>query len=180
MRSFVACLLLCCVAPLIALADPVNINTADAATLDRALKGVGPARAEAIVAYRKTHGPFKSIEELALVEGIGRKVIDDNRDTLDYDGVKKLATGQVYTADQAVKNGLVDEIGYLDDAISYLEKSLGITAHVVTYDSPPTLFDLFAESSAAQNPENQWKAILNASVPQALYLCSWLPALPSY
>ena len=79
MRSFVACLLLCCAAPLIALADPVNINTADAATLDRALKGVGPARAEAIVEYRKTHGPFKSIEELALVEGIGRKVIDDNR-----------------------------------------------------------------------------------------------------
>ena len=49
MRSFVACLLLCCAAPLIALADPVNINTADAATLDRALKGVGPARAEAIL-----------------------------------------------------------------------------------------------------------------------------------
>ena len=79
MRSFVACLLLCCVAPLIALAVPVNINPADAATLDRALKGVGPARAEAIVAYRKTHGPFKSIEELALVEGIGRKVIDQER-----------------------------------------------------------------------------------------------------
>jgi competence protein ComEA len=82
MRPFIACLLLCCALPLVALADPVNINTADAATLDRALKGVGPARAEAIVAYRKAHGPFKSIEELALVEGIGRRVIDDNREQL--------------------------------------------------------------------------------------------------
>ncbi len=92
MRTFVACLLLFCALPFAALADPVNINTADAATLDRALKGVGPARAEAIVAYRKAHGPFKSVEELALVEGIGRRVIDDNREQLRVGaGVKPVA-----------------------------------------------------------------------------------------
>lgn len=91
MRSFIACLLLSIAAPLAALADPVNINTADAATLDRALKGVGPARAAAIVEYRKTHGPFKNIEELALVEGIGRKVIDDNRELLRVSGGAKPA-----------------------------------------------------------------------------------------
>jgi competence protein ComEA len=79
MRSFITCLLLCCALPAVALADSININTADAPALDRALKGVGAARAAAIVEYRKAHGPFKNVDELALVEGIGRKVIEDNR-----------------------------------------------------------------------------------------------------
>jgi competence protein ComEA len=60
-------------------AGPVNINTADAATLSRELKGVGAKRAQAIVDYRKAHGPFKSAEELALVKGIGPAAIDKNR-----------------------------------------------------------------------------------------------------
>jgi len=65
--------------PLVSLADPVNINTADAVTLSRELKGVGEARAQAIIEYRTSHGPFKSPDELALVKGIGQKVIDANR-----------------------------------------------------------------------------------------------------
>jgi competence protein ComEA len=60
-------------------AGPVNINTADAATLSRELKGVGAKRAQAIVDYRKAHGPFKSADELALVKGIGPAAIDKNR-----------------------------------------------------------------------------------------------------
>jgi competence protein ComEA len=85
MRSIIACLLLCLALPLTAHADPVNINTADAATLDRELKGIGPSRAAAIVAHRTQHGPFKSVDELALVAGIGQKVIDDNREVLRVD-----------------------------------------------------------------------------------------------
>ncbi len=65
-------------APLIG-AGPVNINTADAATLQRELKGVGAKRAQAIVDYRKAHGPFKSADELALVKGIGPAAINKNR-----------------------------------------------------------------------------------------------------
>ena len=54
-------------------ADKVNLNTADAATIDRVLLNVGPAKAQAIVDYRKQHGAFHSAEELALVQGIGRQ-----------------------------------------------------------------------------------------------------------
>jgi competence protein ComEA len=68
--------------PLAAAADPVNINTADAATLARELKGVGTARAEAIVAYRREHGPFRSVDELTLVKGIGPRVVEENRASL--------------------------------------------------------------------------------------------------
>jgi competence protein ComEA len=60
-------------------AGPVNINTADAATLSRELKGIGMKRAQAIVDYRKAHGPFRSAEELALVKGIGPSAIEKNR-----------------------------------------------------------------------------------------------------
>jgi competence protein ComEA len=57
--------------PLIALAA-ININTATKDELV-ALPGIGPAKAQAIVDYRKAHGPFKTVEELKDVKGIGAK-----------------------------------------------------------------------------------------------------------
>lgn len=60
-------------------ADPVNINTADAPTLAKALNGVGLKRAEAIVAYRNTNGAFKSVDDLSKVDGIGKAIIEKNR-----------------------------------------------------------------------------------------------------
>lgn len=67
-------------------AEKVNINTADAATIDRVLLNVGPAKAEAIVAYRKQHGAFKSPEQLAQVKGIGLKTVEKNRDRIAVGG----------------------------------------------------------------------------------------------
>ena len=63
-------------------ASRVDINSADAATLAAALNGVGLAKAEAIVAHRKAHGPFKSPEQLAEVKGIGLKLVEKNRDRI--------------------------------------------------------------------------------------------------
>jgi len=60
-------------------AAPVNINSADAATFARELKGVGDTKAAAIVEYRRTHGAFKTVDDLALVKGIGQKLVDRNR-----------------------------------------------------------------------------------------------------
>jgi competence protein ComEA len=67
------------------MAGPVNINTADAASLSRELKGIGMKRAEAIVEYRRKFGPFKSADELALVKGIGPSAIQKNRDFIRID-----------------------------------------------------------------------------------------------
>jgi competence protein ComEA len=66
-------------------AGPVNINTADPATLSRELKGIGMKRAEAIVEYRRKFGPFKSADELALVKGIGPAAIQKNREFIRID-----------------------------------------------------------------------------------------------
>ena len=60
-------------------AGPVNINTADAATLAAELKGVGAKTAAAIVAYRDQHGAFKSADDLVKVKGIGAKTVEKNR-----------------------------------------------------------------------------------------------------
>ncbi|CAN5672426.1 hypothetical protein BH18PSE1_BH18PSE1_04910 [soil metagenome] len=63
--------------------ESVDINSADAATLADALQGIGPAKAEAIVAYREKHGPFKSVDDLVMVQGIGEKTVEMNRENLD-------------------------------------------------------------------------------------------------
>ncbi|MCB1700444.1 MAG: ComEA family DNA-binding protein [Pseudomonadales bacterium] len=57
----------------------VNINKADAATLASNLKGVGEARAQDIVRYREAYGPFKSVDEITEVKGIGMATLDENR-----------------------------------------------------------------------------------------------------
>lgn len=58
----------------------ININTADAKTLDDGLVGVGPAKAEAIIAWRKQKGPFKTIADLSAVKGMGPALIERNKD----------------------------------------------------------------------------------------------------
>lgn len=75
--------------PLLAFAAPVNINTADAETISAQLKGIGLAKANAIVVYRKKHGPFRSIDDLSLVKGIGERTIDRNRSDIQVTAPKK-------------------------------------------------------------------------------------------
>ncbi len=61
--------------PVLAIAGPVNINTADAETISEELTGIGLSKAKAIVAYREENGPFKSADDLVLVKGIGEKTL---------------------------------------------------------------------------------------------------------
>lgn len=57
----------------------INLNTADAAELEQ-LPGVGPAIAARIIAWREQNGPFRSVDELTAVSGIGQKTLDGLRD----------------------------------------------------------------------------------------------------
>lgn len=66
--------------------EKVNINTADAVTLDRVLLNIGASKAEAIVAYRKENGAFKSADQLAMVKGVGLKTVEKNRDRIIVSG----------------------------------------------------------------------------------------------
>jgi len=63
-------------------AETVNINTADKETLAAMINGVGEKKAEAIIAWRESNGPFKSVDELANIKGIDKGIIEKNRDSL--------------------------------------------------------------------------------------------------
>lgn len=56
----------------------ININTADAMTLDAVLTGIGAKKAQAIVQYRQEFGAFKSPYDLTKVSGIGLKTVENN------------------------------------------------------------------------------------------------------
>ncbi|MNN66348.1 ComE operon protein 1 [compost metagenome] len=63
----------------------IDINTASASRLDE-LPGIGPGKAQAIVEYRQSKGPFRTPEDLKNVKGIGQKT---------YDGLKDRITASV-------------------------------------------------------------------------------------
>ena len=80
MRNKIAALLVSLALALPAFAaTPVNVNKADAATLAKSLDGIGHTKAEAIVAWREAHGPFKKADDLKHVKGIGKATIERNR-----------------------------------------------------------------------------------------------------
>jgi competence protein ComEA len=62
----------------------VNINTATVEEL-QLLSGIGPAKARLVIEYRSRH-PFRTIEELARVKGIGRKTVQKLRAHLGVSG----------------------------------------------------------------------------------------------
>lgn len=92
MKAILFAVLLCVVLPFAAHAesspvDPetpvisqetskINLNKADVNVLTQSFKGIGRKRAEAIISYRETNGPFKSIDDLALVKGIGKTFVE--------------------------------------------------------------------------------------------------------
>ena len=59
----------------------ININSATAAELD-SLPGIGPTKAQAIVDYRNQNGPFRTIDDLLNVAGIGPKILESIRDQI--------------------------------------------------------------------------------------------------
>lgn len=63
-------------------ASAVNVNTANAEEIAKELKGVGQAKAGAIVLYREKNGSFKSLKDLTKVKGIGAATIDKNRENI--------------------------------------------------------------------------------------------------
>ena len=58
--------------------ESVNINTADLQVLTT-LRGIGPKKAEAIIAWRKANGGFKTVEQFTEVKGIGASTLEANR-----------------------------------------------------------------------------------------------------
>lgn len=82
-RNLVLALLLCFSS--LAFAGEVNINTADATTIAQELDGIGEARAKAIIEYRDAHGRFNSLDDLLLVKGVGKAILEKNAANIKFD-----------------------------------------------------------------------------------------------
>lgn len=62
--------------------DKVDLNTADAKSLET-LPGIGETRAQAIIRHREEHGPFKRVDDIVAVQGIGAATLEGLRDLVE-------------------------------------------------------------------------------------------------
>ena len=105
-------------------------------------------------------------------------VIADNRSELDDTAVRELATGQIYTASQALDRHLVDQIGYVEDAVQALADQLQLSSHeAVEYRTAPGLLDALL-GAGQTSPATLSEQIMDAAVPRAMYYASWNPWVP--
>src|SRR5262249_8816552 len=84
-----------------------------------------------------------------------------------------LADGGIYTADQALSYGLVDQIGYLEDALTVAKQvaGLGDDYKVVTYEQPPTLMSLlFGAKDHSREPRSDLGRLSAGATPRLWYL----------
>jgi len=106
----------------------------------------------------------------------GRPKFEKDTETLD-----ELATGQVFTGRQAEKNGLVDKVGFLDEAVERAIELAGIEkddVKVIQYKREPNLADVLM-GAQARRPSLDLATMLEMTSPRAYYLCTWLPSLSS-
>ena len=98
----------------------------------------------------------------------------------DADALNQLATGEVFTASQALKNGLIDEIGFVEAAIDRTLELAGLEkekTRVVKFEAPVSLFGMsFANATAMRSPLDL-AAFVDFSAPRAYYLCTSLPPI---
>ena len=110
-------------------------------------------------------------------------VVQKGRASLEEKKIRQLADGRIYTAAQAQKAGLVDGIGYLDDAIERAKKAAGLEeATVVTYHRTGGYKNNIYSTVMAENLYSQpfpglqassLLSLLNGGTPQFMYM--WMP-----
>lgn len=115
-----------------------------------------------------------------------KQVIKDGRPKFRHDpaALDVLATGEVFTAEQAKASGLIDEIGFVEDAIERVLQMANLDAEstrVVTYQRPVTVWDAISIGKAPEFSEQRATlSILQLNTQQAYYigtpLAHWLSA----
>jgi len=125
----------------------------------------------------------RAIFQELVDEGFGRfkEIIRDNRTEFQEDEaiLDELATGQIFTAGQAEESGLIDKIGFIEDAIERAIQLAGTKADetmVVRYKRLPSLASLLM-GAQAQPRGFDLQQLLDLSAPRAYYMTSTIPAL---
>ena len=131
--------------------------------------------------FKDTLSPFKPLtedEEEVWDEIIAdafdrfKDVIEGTRTEMTREQIEAAATGQIFTAEQAVERRLVDRIGFRDDALAVLAEKTGIKRpRVIRYDSPASPFSMLLGEATAS--ESDWMQLLRTARPEAHYLYGW-------
>jgi protease-4 len=137
---------------------------------------------------RKDMGsPFRPMtpEERAIFQGVIDSfyerflaVVHEGRPALSPEQVRKLADGRIFSGEQAMANGLVDGIGYLDDAIELAKRTAGVSeARVVVYRRPGeyrnNIYSRWLLEGGFGLPSLDMLGLLRGGTPQFMYL--WMP-----
>jgi protease-4 len=109
-----------------------------------------------------------------------KSIVKQGRPKLDDAAVDRVATGQIFTAQQAVDAGLVDRIGFLEEAVSRAVELAGLTeqrVRVVKYVRPRGLLDEVLGGDRTAGGSAALQSFAELTTPRGWYLCSWWPAL---
>ena len=109
-----------------------------------------------------------------------KSIVKQGRPKLDDAAVDRVATGQIFTAQQALDAGLVDRIGFLEEAVSRAVELAGLDEHrarVVKYVRPRGLLDEVLGGGATPGGKTSLEMVAELTTPRGWYLCSWWPAL---
>ena len=125
--------------------------------------------------FRTMTDDERQVFQDAIMEFYNRfvQIVGEGRPGLKSDRIRELADGRIYTATQAVKVGLVDELGYLDTALDRAKQAAGLAeARVVTYHRPGTysnnIYSGLPDSATLRRIAG-WSQ-LSVGTPQFLYL----------
>jgi protease-4 len=98
----------------------------------------------------------------------------------DAQALAEVTTGQVFSANQALANGLIDRIGFVDEAIERAAELSGESTdnlRCVKYEKPPSLLDELTGVQSSARGGIDAQAWLDLTAPRAYYLWTWLPTL---
>jgi protease-4 len=156
------------------------------------LEKIGVQAAAITSGPRKDMGsPFRAMtdEERAIFQNVINgfyeqflTVIRDGRKNLSADTIRKLADGRIYSGEQAKTAGLIDGIGYLEDAVDLARREAGLTdARLVVYQQPGEYRHNVYSRLLGPSDGGAWNALTNfdlmalvrSGTPQFMYL--WMP-----
>jgi len=126
----------------------------------------------------------REILERYIDEAFGRfkEIVKSGRPKFRENGadLDELATGEIFSAVQAQQHGLVDEIGFIEDAIERAIELAGLQkdkTRVIRFEQPASLLDLSGLALGQARNQSQFTTLLELSVPRGYYLATSLPPL---
>jgi len=136
--------------------------------------------------FKNMGSPFaeKTPDELRAEDQILQSIVQDMHERfvevvaqgrgLPLEQVRALADGRIYTSGQALENGLIDAIGYEEDAIETAKKLAGLEhAHVVRYRRSSTLLEMVLARAGTRRASSGLDVLPALAAPRPMYL--WCP-----